>query len=275
MKIGYLGPKGTFSETAALIYNESVEKAEMVEFNTICDVLEAVNNGSIDEGVVPFENSIEGTVTCTLDALIFEVELYIKAEIIIPVFQRLMIKSENKNSDITKILSHPQGLAQCGKALRRLYPNSITEAVNSTAEAAKIVSESSEHWAAISPARAAEVYGLEIIDENIQDDDHNATRFVVVTKQNENKSYNEKTSFAFSTENKPGELYRILDIISIWDLNMTKIESRPMKNKLGTYVFFVDVETKSNSDLIDGLKMVERKTSYFKFLGSYPVFAHK
>ena len=108
------------------------------------------------------------------------------------------------------------------------------------------------------------------MDSGIQDEKHNETRFIAVgSKNEEKKSYVGKTSIVFSTENKPGELYRVLDIISIWDLNMTKIESRPMKNQLGTYVFFVDLECENPADMRDALKMIKRKTTFFKHLGTY------
>lgn len=274
MKLGFLGPIGTFSEYSAIMYGKRFLDCEFVPFSTIHDVILAVSNGVVDEGIVPFENSIEGTVNVSADALIFEVDLFIKAEIIIPVSQNLMVRAAYNGEKITKILSHPQGIAQCTKYLREYYADSELKTVSSTAEAARLVSAAGqqEHWAAIAPMRAAEVYGLKILGE-IQDDKQNQTRFIVLTKQiQEEKGNNEKTSIVFSTENKPGELYKILDIISIWDLNMTKIESRPMKNKLGTYVFFVDLESANRKDLEDALKMVERKSSFYKYLGSYPVF---
>ena len=273
MKVGYLGPQGTFSEQAALIYQKrnGLHQAELVQFPSIIDVIEAVESGAVEEGVVPFENSIEGTVTSTIDTIIFDVNLFIKAEVILPVSQHLMIREGTDPKNLTKIISHPQGLAQTGKYLRVFYPQAEKFPSSSTAEAARIVAQSSKPWGAVAPERAAEVYGLKILQRDIQDDKENATRFVVLTKERP-ECVQKKTSFMFAIEHKPGELYRILDIISIWDLNMTKIESRPMKHKLGTYVFFVDLETENSKDLQDGLKMVERKATVFKYLGSYPVF---
>lgn len=272
MKIGFLGPKGTFSEQAAYTYAKKQESKEFVQYNTIYDVLNAVNCSEIQEGIVPLENSIEGIVTSTIDVLIFNEKLFIKSEIVIPVEENFLVKKEYNGQKITKILSHPQALGQCNHFVRKYYADSELIPVNSTAEAAKIVSESTEFMASLSPKRAAEVYNLKMLYEKIQDDKSNQTRFVVVTKQKPKEPIaGLKTSIVFSTQHKPGNLYRILDILAIWDLNMTKIESRPMKHELGTYVFFVDLEAENNKDLKDALKMIERKTSYFKFLGSYPV----
>ncbi len=272
MKIGYLGPEGTFSQQAVVLYQKKIQKGELIQYSNIYGALEAVIKGEIDECVVPFENSIEGTVTSTIDLLIFTPELYIKGEMIVPVWEDFLVRQDYAGEPITKILSHPQALSQCTGFLRKYFPNVSLYPTNSTAEAAKIVSESTENIASLSPKQSAKVYGLKALYEGVQDDDHNKTRFIVVSKDKpEQKAKGYKTSIVFSTENKPGDLYRILDIISIWDLNMTKIESRPMKHQLGTYVFFVDLETEIQEDLEAALKMVARKTTYFKFLGSYPV----
>lgn len=272
MKIGYLGPAGTFSEQAALTYKKAVGQAELVQFGSIYEVLEAVDQGQTEECVVPLENSIEGTVTSTIDILIFNKDLFIKTEIIIPIWEDFLVRPEYQGEEITKILSHPQALAQCAGFIRKKFPKSKLVPMNSTAEAAETVSKSKEVIASLSPKRAAEVYGLKALHTNVQDDSRNATRFVVVTKKRPvEEAEHAKTSIVFATENKPGDLHRILDIISIWDLNMTKIESRPMKHQLGTYVFFIDLEAKNLTDLKDAMKMIARKTSYFKFLGSYPV----
>lgn len=269
MKIGYLGPKGTFTEEAALSYIRNKEGVELIAFPTIHDAIYAVEEGEVEESIVPFENSTEGTVTNTIDTLIFDVDLYIKGEIIVPISQSIAVR-QGFDDTIEKIYSHPQALAQCRKYWQKYFPHSELVAVSSTAEAAKFVSESTGPYASICPKRAADLCGLQVLEENIQDEKNNATRFVVLTKERQAQICSgAKTSIVFSTENRPGRLYNILDIISIWDLNMTKIESRPMKNQLGTYVFFVDLEADNRNDLLDCLKMMERKTTFLKYLGSY------
>ena len=276
MKIGYLGPKGTFSEQAALRYQKQNQGGELVEYRSIFDVLESVEKGETQACVVPLENSIEGTVTSTIDRLIFCENLYIQAEMVIPVREDFLVHENYQGQAITKVLSHPQALAQCTSFLRKNFSQSTLVPVNSTAEAAKMVADSTEPIAALATKWAGEVYGIRSLFSEVQDDDSNATRFVVVAKNcPEPMGKGKKTSIVFSTANKPGDLYRILDILSIWDINMTKIESRPMKHQLGTYVFFIDMETEIVSDLKSAMEMIQRKTSYFKFLGSYPVLYEK
>ena len=270
MKIGYLGPEGTFSQMAALKYAGKIENTEFVTYPSIAAVLKAVENGEVEEGIEPFENSIEGTVNYTIDSLVFDVNLEIKAEIIIPIVHNIAARKGCGQNMPEKILSHPQSLAQCRKFLEKNYENAFPVQVGSNSEGAKIVSETDENWFCITTEAAAEIYGLEIVASSVQDDDHNETRFFAVGRPKEEKhEYNGKTSIVFSTADKPGELYRILDIINIWDLNMTKIESRPMKYELGRYVFFIDLECENPADMSDALKMIRRKTTFFKHLGTY------
>ena len=271
MKLGYLGPKGTFSEQAALLYAEKYSgQCDYRIYYNIADVISAVAEGEVDEAVGPLENSIEGTVTSTVDTLIFDADLFIKNELILKVSQNLMVRRGINISDIKKVISHPQGLAQCRKYLRSVGINETSE-VSSTAEAARIISESTEPIGAIAPKRAAEVYDLDILGENIQDDDTNATRFVVITKEDGTLNAGMKTSIAFTldNDNSPGSLYKVLDILNIYEINMIKIESRPAKHKLGTYVFYIDLVSDSEEDLKDAMKMLKRKVAFFKFLGSY------
>ncbi len=271
MKLGYLGPKGTFSEQAALMYAERCENGcEFEMFFNITDVISAVGEGVIDRGIVPLENSIEGTVTSTMDTLIFDTELFIQYDLILKIDQNLMARPGTDIKDIKKIVSHPQGLAQCRKYIRSIGVKETSD-VSSTAEAAHIVSESSEPLAAIAPRRSAEVYGLEIIGKNIQDDDTNATRFVVISKKMTDLRAGVKTSIAFTLDddNSPGRLYKVLDILNIYEINMIKIESRPAKHKLGTYVFYIDLVAENEDDLKDAVRMIKRKVAFFKFLGSY------
>ena len=271
MKIGYLGPRGTFSEQAAISYGKNISAPEYMPFETIYDVMDAVCAQVVEEGIVPLENSIEGTVTSTIDKLIFHDALFIKAEIVIAVCEDMLVNIRYENEPIRKILSHPQALSQCTRFVRKHYPKSEMVPVSSTAEAAKMVAQGGAGLACLSPRQAAEIYGLKALYQNVQDEDGNATRFVIITnKQTPVLAKNHKTSIVFATKHKPGELYRILDILAIWDINMTKIESRPSKHQLGEYVFFVDMEAENLEDLNAALNMIARKSAYFKFLGSYP-----
>ncbi|HHW31343.1 MAG TPA: prephenate dehydratase [Clostridiaceae bacterium] len=272
LKIGFLGPRGTFSHEAVIAYTEG-RKCILCEYNSIPDILFAVEAGELDEAVVPIENSLEGAVNVTLDILALEVNLMIKHELVLAVKQNLMVKKGAKASDIRHVLSHPQAIGQCRKFIASKFPQAEIELVYSTANGAREVSEGDGTSAAIGSAAAAEAYNLDVLFEGIQDENNNLTRFVVVSKSDNTRTGSDKTSIVFSTEDRPGSLYRVLDIFNLWDINMTKIESRPDKKHFGRYMFFVDIEGhRQDQDVEDALKMVKRKTSFYKFLGSYPKY---
>jgi len=273
VKIGFLGPKGTFSQEAMLAYTKGSNDFVGVDYNTMVELIMAVENDEIDEAVVPIENSLEGAVSTTMDMLACDVDLKIKAEVVIEIKQNLMAKKGTDIKDIKYILSHPQPVGQCRKFLNSVFPHAVVKYVYSTAQAAKEDAQGDGNMASIGSLAAAKEYGLEVLKESIQDNDKNFTRFVVISKKEAKKAEKNKTSIVFSTENKPGSLYRILDIFNLWDINMTRIESRPAKNELGKYIFFVDINGHiEDEDVRDALTMVRRKTSFYKFLGSYPEF---
>ena len=270
LKIGFLGPKGTFSQEAMLAYAKGKAHIPCI-FNTIPDTLYAVQNGEIDEAVVPIENSLEGAVNVTMDMLAWDVDLKIKGEIVVAIMQNLLVKKGTKQGDIKHIFSHPQCLGQCRKYIRANYPSAETRVFYSTAEAAQEVAGGGNDSAAIGSLMAAQEYGLEVLASGIQDGENNMTRFAVIAGTDGKRTGDDKTSMVFSTEDRPGSLYRVLDIFTLWDVNMTRIESRPAKNELGRYIFFVDIQGhREDEDIRDALTMVKRKTSFFKFLGSYP-----
>ncbi|WHH57551.1 prephenate dehydratase [Petroclostridium sp. X23] len=269
MKVGFMGPKGTFTQQAADIYAGNTS-AELVEYTNIAELIHAIYNGEVDEGVVPIENSIEGSVNVTLDMMAWNVDLKIKKEIIIPIKHNFMVRKGKK--DVSLILSHPQAVGQCRAFLNKYYPKVPVQYAYSTAQAAQQVASSAENWAAIAAPKAAMEYDLESLYQSIQDHDSNVTRFIVLSHDYSNEENQRKTSIIFSTDNKPGSLYRVLQILNLWDINMTRIESRPAKNSLGSYIFFVDIEGNwQQSDVRDALTMIRRKTSFFKMLGSYAV----
>lgn len=271
-KIGFLGPKGTFSQEALEVYAHN-RRYEGVDFSTIPDMICAVEKGDIQEAVTPIENSLEGAVNATLDIMAFQADVKIKSELVIPVRQNLMVCTGTKAAEIRHILSHPQAVGQCRSYISTNFPDAEIRLVYSTAGAAQEVSRSGGGYAAIGSAAAAKVYGLDILDHSIQDCGNNLTRFVVLARQDSERTGCDKTSIVFSTEDKPGSLYSILDIFNLWDINLSRIESRPAKNQLGRYIFFVDIEGhREDQDVRDALTMVKRKSSFFKFLGSYPKY---
>lgn len=271
--IGFLGPRGTFSQEALEKYLKDLDGYEIFDYITIPELIAAVQNGELDEAILPIENSIEGAVNVTLDTLAFDVDLKIKAEVVIEIRQNLLVKRGTCADDIGYIISHPQPIGQCRKYISSNFPNAEIKFDYSTAGAAIAVAGSNGNCAAIGSAAAAQVYGLDILAGGIQDGSNNFTRFIVAAAGDSVRTGMDKTSIVFSTEDKPGSLYRILDIFNLWDVNMTRIESRPAKNQLGRYIFFVDIMGhRDDSDINDALTMIKKKTSFFKFLGSYPVF---
>ena len=244
---------------------------ELMPYCTIPAVLESVANGECSLGVVPIENSIEGPVGITLDSLAHKFDLKIFKEIVIPINQNLIVNPGSTMDDIKDVYSHAQALGQCQDFVRK--NNIQPHYAISTARAAKdIIGDKSK--AAIGNSKIVELYGLEILESNIQDVDNNATRFVVVSKNDHEITGRDKTSIIFSIyEDKPGQLYRILGIFEKNNINLTKIESRPSKKGLGKYLFFVDFNGHKDEDVIQNiLNEIQKQTYYLKILGSYPEF---
>lgn len=271
MQIAYLGPKGTFSEAAAICYSPKDDK---VPYQSIDDVIKAVNDNFIQIGIVPIENSIEGTVNATMDMLIFNSDIKILKEIVIPIDINFLVVKNYNGGKITKILSHPQALGQCRKFLNENYHDSEQISTSSTSEAARLVSESKECWASLGNSLCSELYDMKILNAKIQDNKTNETRFIAISKTAEAIcTSNCKTSIAFTTSNEPGALFKILNILALWNINMTKLISRPIKANIGQYAFFVEVEGNiADCDMQNALQMIQRKTSFYKLFGSYTVF---
>lgn len=263
-KIGFLGPSGSFTEEAALKLKGNLEV-----FYTIPEVFNGVNQDKVDMGVVPIENSIEGSVGLTLDLLAHDYDLKIENEIILPISHNLLVNPNTTIEDIQVIYSHPQALSQCRKFIESLNVN--TQSVSSTSAAAELI-VSEKNAAAISTIRAAQIYGLTIAAKNIQDYENNFTRFVVISKQLHEKTGKDKTSIVFSLlEDKAGGLYDILGVFVKENINLTKIESRPSKDRLGRYIFFVDLEGHQQDLLIRNiLNIIRSKVGSMKIIGSYP-----
>ena len=276
MSITYLGPSGSFSEQAARFAAAHMRPgAALTPCHTIEEAIAAVSHNASAMAVVPIENSIEGAINATLDTLIFDEALFIHAQINLPVRQNLLVHASADDTVPARIISHPQALAQSRKFLQAHFPNAQLIPAQSTSQAAQLVAESGADGAtaAVGSTLAAELYGLRVRCADIQENNLNTTQFAVVAAASPTARFGEKTSLAFSTSNEPGSLYKILDIFALWNLNMTRIVSRPMKDSPGAYAFFIDLENPENpDDLRDALTMVRRKASFFKLLGSYPVW---
>jgi prephenate dehydratase len=272
-RVGFLGPEGTFTEQALLTQPDLLE-GELVPLASIPDVLAAAAAGDVDYGFVAIENAIEGSVNVTLDTLAFETDLLIEREVVIAVHLNLLARPGVALSDIKTVMSFPHATAQCRGFLSRELPGVNAQATNSTADAARLLAEEGdEHTAAIGTARAAEVYGLEVLASGIEDHPENATRFVVVAREGiPPRTGHDKTSIVvFQRADAPGSLLAILQEFAARNINLTKLESRPTKTSLGDYCFLIDLEGHIDDELVaDALRALKSKQAAVKFLGSYP-----
>jgi prephenate dehydratase len=270
-RLAFLGPPGTYSEEAALRYDG---QAQLLPHPSITTVAAAVDSGAADEGVVPIENSLEGAVTETLDVLIQDAHLSIRNEIVLPIEHLLLARPGTKPEDVTVIASIPQALAQCRAFIEKRYPKAAIEAALSTAAAVEGCMRR-EGMAAVGNRRAADLYGAAVLAEGIQDRKTNLTRFVVLAHEDHPPTGDDKTSiaFAFAVEDRPGLLVSALEEFSRRDINLSKIESRPSKEKLGVYYFLADLDGHRGEEPLAGtLERVREKCSFFRVLGSYPRF---
>ncbi len=284
MNIGVLGPKGSYTEKATkqwLNRNHHESDNSLKYCDDIQDVFFALNSGSVDIGVVPLENSIEGSVGVTLDMLL-ESDVSVIGETVVVVEHCLL--SRGKKEDIKIILSHPQGLAQCRQFLKEQFRNVELRTTGSTSHAAKLATEFTE-MAAIASKEAAETYDLDVLISNIQDRKQNQTRFFVIIPSDGQQLFENITQYnaddqdyktsiiVYLDRDRPGALYEILSEFAQKDINLTRIESRPSKQSLGDYVFYIDLEGYINDGIIkDAIYNVKSKVGMLKILGSYPEY---
>lgn len=267
--IGYLGPQGTFSHLAAL--ECFGEKEELRAYSSIYSLILATAAGNVEKAIVPIENSIEGSVNMTLDTLAFDVDLFITGEYVLKVCENLMAKKGTREEDITKIMSHSQPIAQCAHMIEESLSGRTIEYTESTAAAAARVAASDEKLAVIGPKSLAKLYGLEILRSDCADDRNNATRFVIIEKEPTRVvTETDKTSVAFTLDNRPGSLWTALETFADSKINMIKIESRPVKKELGKYIFFIDIDGNiDDATIFFALNKIKDNTDFYKFLGSY------
>lgn len=275
--MGFLGPQGTHSEAAALHLNGLLpETAELVPYSEIYAVMQAVEDGILDSCLVPVENSLEGSINITLDVLAHSDTLLVTYELIWPVHNQLMAK--DPQADIQRIFSHVQPLSQCRGYIKLHYPQAELIPVASTAKAARMVADSSQDAgiAAICTKRAGELYGLKTIAAEIQDNMANCTRFLQVRRRS-------SLDIATGTADKSlvicqidgshaGSLCAVLREFASRGVNMTRIESRPARTKLGAYIFFFELETGMNRQNLNGsIEAVRRRSIWLRHLGEFPV----
>jgi prephenate dehydratase len=278
VRVAYLGPRGTFTEDAlrAAIGDDEVEA---VPAATVYEAIISVREGKADRALVPFENSIEGAVTATLDTLAFDADgVTLVGEYDLPIRHSLIAREPIEFADIEVVLSHPQASAQCARFLRENLPQAEVRAATSTAEAVRTVTESDQPWAALGADSAARLYGAAILREGIEDEADNITRFVWVAPEGTVPSGAGpwRTSLVFSElgEDHPGALVEALGVFSDREVNLTRIESRPLRRGLGRYQFFLDIEGAAGDEPLDSaIEALRSKAETVRVLGSWPIAA--
>jgi prephenate dehydratase len=278
VRIAYLGPRGTFSEDAlrAAVGDDEVDA---LPAPTVSDAIIAVRQGDADRALVPFENSIEGAVTATLDTLAFDADgVTLVGEYDLPIRHCLIAREQISLDRIEVVLSHPQASAQCARFIRENLPRAEVRGAPSTAEAVRTVAESDQPWAALGAESAADLYGTAVLRHGVEDEADNITRFVWVAPEGTTPSGSGpwRTSLVFSElgEDHPGALVQALQVFSDRDVNLTRIESRPLRRGLGRYQFFLDIEgAEADQPLVSALDALRSKAESVRVLGSWPIAA--
>ncbi|QDC44231.1 prephenate dehydratase [Methylophilus medardicus] len=271
LSIAFLGPLGTYSEEAAL--KQFGEGRQAVVCGSIDEVFRTVEAGQADYAVVPVENSTEGAVGITLDLLLSS-PLQVIGEVTLPV-HHCLLSAQQDIRQISHVFSHAQSLSQCHEWLNKHLPTAEREAVTSNARAAQMIHElvasQGTFAAAIASKRAAELFDLHVLAENIEDDPKNTTRFLVLGNHSVAPSGQDKTSLVMSAHNKPGAMLALLEPLSQHGVSMTKLESRPSRQNLWNYVFFVDIEGHQQQPSVQAaLTALAERATFLKVLGSYP-----
>ncbi len=266
LEVAYLGPEGTFTQQAT--FKHFGHAVKDIPVATIQEIFTAVENGHYQFGVVPVENSTEGVIAHTLDQFINS-PLKICGEVEIRVHQNLMGQMDDLKQ-ITEVFSHQQSLAQCRQWLNIHLPGIPCTAVSSNAEAARLAAQNSDK-AAIAGKVAAELYNLNVLEKNIEDDCKNTTRFIIIGNISPDSTGNDKTSILVSTRNESGALYNILRPFAQYQIGLSHIESRPSRQGLWEYVFFIDINGHTQDEGVrQALAVLEENVNLLKILGSYP-----
>lgn len=274
MRVAFLGPAGTFTEEA--LRASAPGPVEEIALPSIYEAVMAVQDGETDMAVVPIENSLEGTVTTTLDALVGDApDVRIAGEFVLPISHNLIVREPVELDRVTRVLSHPQATPQCMRFLRERLPRAERQVAASTAEAVRTVVDSGEPWAAIASKLAAELYGASVLVEGIEDEAGNETRFVWLARAGAAPLGDAtKTSIVFWGFNdvSPGALVDVLSELSSREINLTKIESRPRRvGGLGHYMFFADLEGSADDPHVaEALSALGARVRVMRVLGSYP-----
>ena len=268
-KIGYLGPEWTYTDQASYLYSQTDIR---IPYGTIKEVTKSIENGDIDECILPIENSLHGTVIEVIDYLITSKKNLIKNELMLEINHCLIGKNIKDLSKIKVVKSKFEAFQQCKKFIDNFLPNANLIPTASTATAVNELISDDNDTVAIGPERAAELAKIPIIRKSIQDKNNNITRFIVISKSDHIPTKDDKTSIAFEFDkDSPGLIYSSLKPFSDKNINLTKIESRPTGKRLGSYIFLIDFEGhKEEKKISETLSFIKKNTINFKILGSYP-----
>ena len=280
MRVAFLGPAGTFAEEALRASAPQGTEIEEIPYASVYETVMAVQDAEADRAVVPIENSLEGSVTATLDALAGEADrVRIAAEVVRPIEHCLVVRPGLGWEAVSRVISHPQAIAQCAGFLRERLPDAETGSAQSTADAVRTAAAATGPLAALGPRLAAELYGGEVLAESVQDGSDNATRFVwLAPAGTEPQAEATKTSIVFwgFNDESPGALVRVLSELADREVNLTKIESRPRRVRLGHYMFFADLVGGAEEPAVrEALGALSERVQTLKVLGSYPVLPAK
>ncbi|HWI70343.1 MAG TPA: prephenate dehydratase [Baekduia sp.] len=283
LRLGYFGPAGTFTHAALLASGHTGASDEVVPFATERETILAAESGAVDAALVPIENSLEGGVNATLDTLVFGAEgVHIVGEEVLPVSHALIARSGIGMADLTAVTSHPQALAQCRRFLAEQLPGRTAIAATSTAEAVRAVASGSDPHAAIGTTTAAEIYGCAVLAEGIEDEHGNETRFLWVAASGTTPFAAVEPGRAFKTsivfhgagDASPGWLVRCLSELAFRGINLTRIESRPLRRQLGHYLFLADLEGSiEDAQVAEAVDRLHVHCEVVRVLGSFPVAA--
>jgi prephenate dehydratase len=277
VRVAFLGPAGTFTEEA--LRASARGELEKVPYPSVYETVMAVQDGEVDQAVVPIENSLEGGVAATLDALATEADrVRIAAEVVLPVHHCLVASRELALDEVERVISHPQATAQCARFLRERLPEAERVSAGSTAEAVRQVRATDAPWAALGSRLSAELYGCRVLAEDVEDHAGNLTRFVWLAREGVVPSSPvdapAKTSIVFwgAGDESPGWLVAVLDELARREINLTRIESRPRRERLGHYMFFADLDgAEQDAPIAAALGALRDRVHELRVLGSYPL----
>jgi prephenate dehydratase len=275
LRVAFLGPEGTFTEEA-LFSSYPAREVEPVAEPTVYDCVMAVDAGRVDRAIVPIENSLEGSVNATLDALVFETDrVSIVGEVVYPIQHCLIAREQLPLEAIERVISHPQASAQCSIFIRERLPDAEVASANSTADAVRLVAESNRPWAALGNRLSADLYACQVLQAGVEDRPRNKTRFVWLARRPVPPSQAArqwKTSAVFwGLPDSPGALVNVLQEFAVRNVNLSKIESRPLKQELGRYIFFADLEGREDDpSIVAALEAVGNRVDTLRVLGCYP-----